>query len=109
MFVSIFEQFMCYYFFMKKLIFKFGLVLLAFSLASCGQTTQGIVGSSEGVFSVSFDCRGGSPISQQKRTVADTPHTSRDGFSFINWYDDYDESIVTFPFTPTRNTTLHAK
>lgn len=100
---------MSYYFFMKKLIFKFGLVLLAFSLASCGQTTQGIVGSSEGVFSVSFDCRGGSPISQQKGTVADTPHTSRDGFSFINWYDDYDESIVTFPFTPTRNTTLHAK
>lgn len=60
---------------------------------------------------ITFDSNGGSAIESVKETVKTEPKPSRDGYTFVGWYDtkDYSSERIEFPYTTTKNVTLYAK
>ena len=89
------------------------LLVLALSsalfLAGCGNAapSEPVVDS----FTVTFNSHGGSTVaSMQKVKVVETePETTRNGYNFTGWYENTEYSErVTFPYTVTRDITLHA-
>ena len=87
----------------KTIITKTLLVIIAFLLVSCRRTVS---------FTVSFDTRGGSPVSEitvSKGDKIDLPKTEREGFTFNGWFSSPDLSAQwTADDTVQENMTLYA-
>lgn len=67
-------------------------------------------------YTVTFETNGGSAVQpvtvDEGDAVASAPETTLDGYEFDGWYssaDLSDDALVTFPYTPADNITLHAK
>lgn len=60
---------------------------------------------------ITFDSNGGSEIESVKETVKTEPKPSKDGYTFVGWYEtkDFSSEKVVFPYTTTKNVTLYAK
>lgn len=63
-------------------------------------------------YTVSFDAHGGSAVaSRNVSVIEESPSTALEGSVFVGWYDnaDYSGNPISFPYTVTRDVTLHAK
>lgn len=60
---------------------------------------------------ITFDSNGGSEIEQAKETVKNEPKPTKEGHTFVGWYEtkDFSSEKVVFPYTTTKNVTLYAK
>lgn len=60
---------------------------------------------------ITFDSNGGSEIESAKETVKTEPKPSKEGHTFVGWYEtkDFSSEKVVFPYTTTKNVTLYAK
>lgn len=59
---------------------------------------------------VSFETNGGTPVSSKTGTVYSSPSTTREGYTFLGWYEDKSLTRpVSFPYTPDDDVTLYAK
>lgn len=60
---------------------------------------------------ITFDSNGGSEIESVKETVKTEPKPSKEGYTFLGWYDtkDFSSERIEFPYTTTKNVTLYAK
>jgi endoglucanase len=66
-------------------------------------------------YTVTFNSKSGTVVASQTvnkgSSIATSPTTTRDGYSFSGWYESvlYSGSAVTFPYTPASSITLYAK
>jgi len=63
-------------------------------------------------YTVIFEAAGGSAVASQRTdVVATSPVTTRAGFAFVGWFDNYacTGNPINFPYTPTHDITLYAK
>ncbi len=60
---------------------------------------------------ISFETNGGTSVDDQYGTVESSPETTKDGEYFWGWYEDsnFSGEAVSFPYTPTSDTTLYAR
>ena len=106
--------------FMKniKRIFTY-LIGLTLLLSSCTTNNNSNNGGNSGgnnnnqnqtEYTTRFETNGGTAVSPLKGTITYAPTTTKDGFDFVAWCKDSSlYQAVSFPFTPTSDTTLYAK
>lgn len=85
------------------------------AITSCGGENSSNPNSSEPIhqnveYTTSFETNGGTPVEAMVGTITYSPITTKEGYEFTAWCSDSNlYQAVSFPFTPTKNTTLYAK
>ncbi len=94
---------------MKKMKLLFLTTIGALALVGC---TNSAPATSKG-YNVSFNTHGGTAVETMEnvKKIETSPVTTRDGYNFVGWFDSALASAVefTFPYTVTKDTTMHAK
>lgn len=73
-------------------------------------TYSGTSNNIQAEYTTHFETNGGTKVDDMKGTISFAPVTTKANYTFVSWCKDQSlYQAVSFPFTPTENTTLYAK